>query len=199
MASQVYLEKMQVRQNYRNVWHTDLIRTFQTDAPCIVSSLLSYLYEYVCIIVFVCLFVCLENWSSGFRCLCRLLLGLFLVSAAWSVHWCYCFWSLDLILQSLFMKHEFTWLIILRSASFSMIITLKSFLTWSCEGWLGVLSWFCSETGDLLVPFVFPLIHFDCEWNDRIECSCLVLPVNIFWKWKFLPDWDSNEIISTDI
>lgn len=34
MASQEYLNKMQVRQNYRNLWHTDLMRTMQADTPC---------------------------------------------------------------------------------------------------------------------------------------------------------------------
>ncbi|XP_010314492.1 uncharacterized protein [Solanum lycopersicum] len=33
MASQEYLNKMQVRQNYRNLWHTDLMSTIQADTP----------------------------------------------------------------------------------------------------------------------------------------------------------------------
>ncbi|KAK4374439.1 hypothetical protein RND71_005116 [Anisodus tanguticus] len=33
MASQEYLNKMQVRQNYRNLWHTDLMRSIQADTP----------------------------------------------------------------------------------------------------------------------------------------------------------------------
>ncbi|KAD4384673.1 hypothetical protein E3N88_24841 [Mikania micrantha] len=32
-ASQEYLDKMQLRQNYRNVWHTDLMRTISADTP----------------------------------------------------------------------------------------------------------------------------------------------------------------------
>lgn len=38
MAAQQNLEKMQLRQNYRNLWHTDLIRTIQADpAYCCLS------------------------------------------------------------------------------------------------------------------------------------------------------------------
>ncbi|WOG85818.1 hypothetical protein DCAR_0105011 [Daucus carota subsp. sativus] len=33
MSSQAQLEKMQIRQGYRNVWHTDLISTMTADAP----------------------------------------------------------------------------------------------------------------------------------------------------------------------
>ncbi|CAL0311413.1 unnamed protein product [Lupinus luteus] len=33
MASQQNLEKMQIRQNYRNLWHTDLTNTIQADTP----------------------------------------------------------------------------------------------------------------------------------------------------------------------
>ncbi|KAI4332342.1 hypothetical protein L6164_017260 [Bauhinia variegata] len=33
MASQEYLGKMQVRQNYGNLWHTDLMSTIQADTP----------------------------------------------------------------------------------------------------------------------------------------------------------------------
>ncbi|XP_058732048.1 uncharacterized protein LOC131603658 [Vicia villosa] len=32
-ANQQNLEKMQLRQNYRNLWHTDLMRTIQADTP----------------------------------------------------------------------------------------------------------------------------------------------------------------------
>ena len=34
MASQESIEKMQARQNYRNLWHTDLMRSIQADTPC---------------------------------------------------------------------------------------------------------------------------------------------------------------------
>lgn len=33
-SSQANLEKMQLRQNYRNLWHTDLMGTIQADTPC---------------------------------------------------------------------------------------------------------------------------------------------------------------------
>ncbi|KAL0331288.1 UNVERIFIED_CONTAM: hypothetical protein Sangu_1674300 [Sesamum angustifolium] len=33
MGSQAHLDKMQLRQNYRNLWHTDLMRTIQQDPP----------------------------------------------------------------------------------------------------------------------------------------------------------------------
>ncbi|KAJ3682038.1 hypothetical protein LUZ60_014611 [Juncus effusus] len=39
MASQAYMDKMQVRQNYRNLWHTDLMRTVQADFPFCCLSL----------------------------------------------------------------------------------------------------------------------------------------------------------------
>ncbi|KAL4373928.1 hypothetical protein AHAS_Ahas05G0130800 [Arachis hypogaea] len=41
MGSQQKLEKMQLRQNYRNFWHTDLMSTIQADAPCNFSNSLS--------------------------------------------------------------------------------------------------------------------------------------------------------------
>ena len=34
MASQESIEKMLSRQNYRNLWHTDLLRSIQADTPC---------------------------------------------------------------------------------------------------------------------------------------------------------------------
>ncbi|MQL89330.1 hypothetical protein Taro_021903, partial [Colocasia esculenta] len=33
MSSQEYMDKMQLRQNYRNLWHTDLMRTVVADFP----------------------------------------------------------------------------------------------------------------------------------------------------------------------
>ncbi|XP_021290517.1 uncharacterized protein LOC110421282 [Herrania umbratica] len=33
MASQEYMDKMQIRQNYRNLWHSDLMSTIQRDPP----------------------------------------------------------------------------------------------------------------------------------------------------------------------
>ncbi|XP_058199561.1 uncharacterized protein LOC131314729 isoform X2 [Rhododendron vialii] len=33
MASQQHMEKMQLRQNYRNFWHTDLTNTIKADTP----------------------------------------------------------------------------------------------------------------------------------------------------------------------
>ncbi|CAL5214863.1 unnamed protein product [Lathyrus oleraceus] len=38
-ANQQNLEKMQLRQNYRNLWHTDLLRTIQADTPYCCFSL----------------------------------------------------------------------------------------------------------------------------------------------------------------
>ena len=34
MASQQHIEKMQLRQNFRNFWHADLFTTIQSDTPC---------------------------------------------------------------------------------------------------------------------------------------------------------------------
>ncbi|KAK4435382.1 hypothetical protein Salat_0701600 [Sesamum alatum] len=39
MGSQAHLDKMQLRQNYRNLWHTDLMRTIQQDPPYCCLSL----------------------------------------------------------------------------------------------------------------------------------------------------------------
>ncbi|KAJ3680290.1 hypothetical protein LUZ60_016568 [Juncus effusus] len=39
MASQAYVEKMEVRQSYQNVWHTDLMSTIQADFPYCCLSL----------------------------------------------------------------------------------------------------------------------------------------------------------------
>ncbi|KAL7122970.1 hypothetical protein ACP275_01G077500 [Erythranthe tilingii] len=39
MASQQHLDKMQLRQNYRNVWHTDLTHAIQNDPPYCCLSL----------------------------------------------------------------------------------------------------------------------------------------------------------------
>ncbi|XP_056686826.1 uncharacterized protein [Spinacia oleracea] len=39
MVSQEYLQKMEVRQNFRNMWHTDLLRTIQADTPYCCLSL----------------------------------------------------------------------------------------------------------------------------------------------------------------
>ncbi|KAK6263138.1 hypothetical protein QUC31_008954 [Theobroma cacao] len=39
MASQEYMDKMQIRQNYRNLWHTDLVRTIQRDPPYLTVTL----------------------------------------------------------------------------------------------------------------------------------------------------------------
>ncbi|KAH7692768.1 PLAC8 motif-containing protein [Dioscorea alata] len=39
MASQEYLDKMQLRQSYRNLWHTDLLSTIQADFPYCCLSL----------------------------------------------------------------------------------------------------------------------------------------------------------------
>ncbi|KAJ9555143.1 hypothetical protein OSB04_009757 [Centaurea solstitialis] len=43
-ASQAHLEKMQLRQSYRNVWHTDLMRTISADTPYCCFSLFCLLW-----------------------------------------------------------------------------------------------------------------------------------------------------------
>ena len=102
-ASQEYMDKMQLRQNYRNFWHTDLMGTIQADTPCIFSLSLSlllslctntdmhcFVYMYVCMCMeflfcwYGCVFLCV--------CLCRLLPCVFLVSAI-SISW---IWILSL-------------------------------------------------------------------------------------------------------
>ncbi|KAL2987338.1 hypothetical protein AAZX31_11G022300 [Glycine max] len=39
MASQQHIEKMQLRQNFRNLWHSDLLSTIQADTPYCCFSL----------------------------------------------------------------------------------------------------------------------------------------------------------------
>ncbi|KAL8141623.1 hypothetical protein V2J09_014655 [Rumex salicifolius] len=39
MGRQEYMDKMQVRQDFRNLWHTDLLHTLQTDPPYFCFSL----------------------------------------------------------------------------------------------------------------------------------------------------------------
>jgi hypothetical protein len=40
-SSQANLEKMHLRQSYRNLWHTDIMGTMQADFPCMQSPLLA--------------------------------------------------------------------------------------------------------------------------------------------------------------
>jgi hypothetical protein len=65
------MEKMQLRQNYRNLWHSDLLGTIQADTPC-KDSLLRKSFEIyaeiscVCVcffffLSFILLFGCGEN------------------------------------------------------------------------------------------------------------------------------------------
>ena len=61
-ASQEYMDKMQLRQNYRNFWHTDLMGTIQADTPCILSLSLSltfslYKHRYTLFCIYVCMYV----------------------------------------------------------------------------------------------------------------------------------------------
>ena len=53
---------MQLRQNYRNFWHTDLMGTIQADTPCILSLSLSltfslYKHRYTLFCIYVCMYV----------------------------------------------------------------------------------------------------------------------------------------------
>ncbi|MBA0593443.1 hypothetical protein Gorai_010386, partial [Gossypium raimondii] len=52
MASQEYLDKMKVRQEYRNLWHTDLMSTIQRDPPCNSSFVSFFLSVFLCVFVF---------------------------------------------------------------------------------------------------------------------------------------------------
>jgi len=40
-SSQANLEKMHLRQSYRNLWHTDIMGTMRADFPCMQSPLLA--------------------------------------------------------------------------------------------------------------------------------------------------------------
>ncbi|THG17551.1 hypothetical protein TEA_011463 [Camellia sinensis var. sinensis] len=69
MASQEHLDKMQLRQNYRNLWHTDLMGTIQVDTPCTLSLSLSLLYSNM-VLILVCFFdanCCLAFWCNDFE------------------------------------------------------------------------------------------------------------------------------------
>jgi hypothetical protein len=37
-SSQANIEKMHLRQSYRNVWHTDIMSTMQADFPCTLAA-----------------------------------------------------------------------------------------------------------------------------------------------------------------
>uniref|UniRef100_A0A803MCR9 Uncharacterized protein n=1 Tax=Chenopodium quinoa TaxID=63459 RepID=A0A803MCR9_CHEQI len=45
MVSQDYIQKMEVRQNFRNLWHADLLRTVQADTPYM------YVVQVICLAV----------------------------------------------------------------------------------------------------------------------------------------------------
>lgn len=60
-ASQEYMDKMQLRQNYRNLWHTDLLGTIQADTPCTLAfsltfSFCKHRYTVFCICIRICVF-----------------------------------------------------------------------------------------------------------------------------------------------
>jgi len=82
MASQEHLDKMQLRQNYRNLWHTDLMGTVQADAPC---KKLVFLQSYFVKSCDLCVkFLGVWCWFFVFFLMLRLLLGSLVVSAPWS-------------------------------------------------------------------------------------------------------------------
>lgn len=72
MASQQHMEKMQLRQNYRNVWHTDLTNTIKADTPCNHSlSLHIYIYEWIRPLLYhLCNSVYGVDFGFLFLCLC---------------------------------------------------------------------------------------------------------------------------------
>ena len=43
-SSQANLEKMHLRQSYRNLWHTDIMGTMKADFPCMQPPLLFALF-----------------------------------------------------------------------------------------------------------------------------------------------------------
>ena len=139
---------MQLRQNYRNFWHTDLMGTIQADTPCILSLSLSlslllslctntdmhcFVYMYVCMCMeflfcwYGCVFLCV--------CLCRLLLCVFLVSAI-SISWIWIS-SLNLWISIVLWISEF-----LRSCfDFDLVLTLVDFVNsfWSLWKFLNAI------------------------------------------------------------
>lgn len=87
-ASQAHLDKMQQRQNYRNLWHTDLTRTIQNDPPCTYyycpitfQAQNDRFYGLNCFLLLLHGFGCLLFYTSFFfLVLCRLLLVSLVVS-----------------------------------------------------------------------------------------------------------------------
>lgn len=81
MASQDYMDKMQLRQNYRNLWHTDLMGTIQADTPCILAlSLCIYICICLCSLLKVDTDVYAFNWLMFWAFFCRLLFCVVVVS-----------------------------------------------------------------------------------------------------------------------
>lgn len=77
MGSQANMEKMQQRQNYRNVWHTDLMRTIQNNPPCMccfcidfytstTSSISSFMHNVLCVGLFCCVFNLAADFDFDF-------------------------------------------------------------------------------------------------------------------------------------
>lgn len=99
MASQQYMDKMQLRQNYRNLWHTDLMGTIQADFPCKnehqnpIPNPSSFFLIWLCydlldqVMIVIMLF---------FLSLCRLLLGALVVSVLPSLRSFSLLWLLEL-------------------------------------------------------------------------------------------------------
>lgn len=52
MASANQMEKMKLRQNYRNHWHTDLIRATETDPLCKLSIIIFFFEFFLCNVAF---------------------------------------------------------------------------------------------------------------------------------------------------
>lgn len=55
-GSQVKVEKMKLRQDYRNLWHSDLMGTVTADTPCKISISFDFF-----------IFIVLFNWRTDFR------------------------------------------------------------------------------------------------------------------------------------
>ncbi|RVX04081.1 hypothetical protein CK203_015509 [Vitis vinifera] len=66
MASQEYLDKMQGRQNFRNLWHTDLMGTIQADTRCKLLLRVSNYRLLLCLLVVSTWICCVFQGDTGF-------------------------------------------------------------------------------------------------------------------------------------
>lgn len=176
MASQANIDKMQLRQSYRNVWHTDLMRTIQADTPCKPTSLSYPLCS-------PCLFICNGQlpvlfWHN------RISLCLSVAVDCCFALWWYALWNswlrdspctMDLSMYFGFVPFKF---VVIDSASYwllsLMIVLINSqflsgLMTWPDWSWLRC-PWLWSCTFYISCCFSRLILHV---WLNTGTCLAL--------------------------